>query len=78
MRRLRAWGDVPLRHREALGFRPGSLRGPATDVAGRGQASGAKSPGAESPEERTGVLKNAAAGRRKALPCASVSRRSGK
>src|SRR3954454_5498891 len=44
--------------REALGFRPGPLRGSATSVAGRGQACGAKSPRvATSPEERTRVLR---------------------
>src|SRR3954453_8465594 len=72
-------GGRASRTREASGFRPGPLRGSATDVAGRGQACGAKSLRvAASPEERTEVLKNAAAGRREALPCASVSRRSGK
>ena len=30
MWRLRAWGDVSLRTREALGSRPGPLRGSAT------------------------------------------------
>src|ERR1051325_2728049 len=50
--------NVAPRTREASGFRPGPLRGSATDVAGRGQACGAKSPRvATSPEERTGVLR---------------------
>ena len=77
-RRLRAGANVALRHREALGFRPGPLRGSATDVAGRGQAAARNRRSAKSPEERTGVLKNAVTERREALPCASVSRRSGK
>jgi hypothetical protein len=57
-RRLRAGANVAPRTREALGFRPGPLRALPLKLAGRGQASGAKSPcsgrkAAKSPEERT-------------------------
>src|SRR3954452_14235117 len=45
------------RTREALGFRPGPLRGPATSVAGRGQAAARNRRSATSPEERTRVLR---------------------
>src|SRR4051795_12404659 len=46
-------------NREALGFRPALTEGVChCELAGRGQASGAKSPRvAKSPEERTRVLK---------------------
>jgi hypothetical protein len=52
-----AGANVALRSREALGFRP-ARKGLPLKLAGRGQASGAKSPcsgrkAAKSPEERT-------------------------
>src|SRR3954454_3101489 len=47
------------------------------ELAGRGQASGEKSPGAKSPEERTRVLKRRG-GASKGVAVASISRRSGK
>ena len=78
MRRLRAWGDVALRSREALGFRPGPLRGPATEAGWTGTGERREIAGSQVPGRTDRGLKNAAAGRRKALPCASVSRRSGK
>src|SRR6267154_2317480 len=78
MRRLRAGADVALRSREYLGIRPAPLSGSATEAGWTGTGSGAKSPCAKSPEARTEVLKNAVTERRKALPCASVFRRSGK
>src|SRR3954454_17104120 len=56
MRRPRTCSQA--RTREALGFRPGPLRGSAASAAGRGQACGAKPPRvATSPEERTRVLR---------------------
>jgi hypothetical protein len=45
------------RTREALGFRPGPLRGSATSVAGRGQAAARNRREPSTPEERTEVLR---------------------
>src|ERR1700710_2802484 len=56
--RCGAWGRASqARFREALGFRPARNWVCHCELAGRGQASGAKSPGAKSPEERTRVLR---------------------
>src|SRR3954468_9466188 len=47
------------------------------ELAGRGQASGEKSPGAKPPEERTRVLRRRG-GASKGVAVASITRRSGK
>src|SRR4051794_27388329 len=77
-RRLRAGANVALRSREYLGIRPAPLSGSATEAGWTGTgkrreiAEGCQVPGSAD----QGYY--AATERREALPCASVSRRSGK
>src|SRR5689334_4048359 len=83
MRRLRAGANVAPRTREAPGIRPGPLRGSATCAGWTGTGE-RREIAVLRPERPPRPRKNgpgqkiAAVERREALPCAAVSRRSGK
>src|SRR3954467_9980154 len=75
---MRGQGGLPRKHapgRPWVSVRPERVC--HCELAGRGQASGEKSLGAKSPEERTRVLRRRG-GASKGVAVASISRRSGK
>jgi hypothetical protein len=83
--RIGAWGRASqARTRETLGFRPALKRVCHCELAGRGQASGAKTPCSRAPSGacqvpgRTDQVLRRRGGASKGVAVASISRRSGK